>query len=121
MGHQDDDVHGTRQRAGRDRPQIAGQHTLSLLFRPGLVAFPNPFTGRAVLRYNLPSPGHVRLAVYDITGRCRKLVVDQWQARGDYSVNLRGDGLTPGIYMAKLIVSNETGSARVTRKLLLAK
>jgi len=47
---------------------------------------PNPFTNRAVLKYNLSTPGTVLLRVYDVTGRSvRTLVHDKLDA-GFYTI-----------------------------------
>ncbi|OYD16987.1 hypothetical protein CH330_01195 [candidate division WOR-3 bacterium JGI_Cruoil_03_51_56] len=91
------------------------------MFRPELAAVPNPFIGRTMLRYNVPAAGKVQLILYDITGRRMRLLVDKWQVPGEYGVSLCDDGFAQGVYLAKLVFVNESGSSVVTRKLLLAR
>ncbi len=102
-----------------DGPQAAAAFLPAVRLR--LAAVPNPFLGRTALRYSLSQPGHVRLAVYDVTGRCRRVLVDEWRGRGDHTVRLTDEGLAAGVYLAKLSVHGEVGSAVVTKKLLLAR
>ena len=42
----------------------------------------------ATLAYTLPRPGHVRLRVFDVTGRYVESLVDGWRQAGKYSASL---------------------------------
>ncbi len=86
-----------------------------------LAAVPNPFVGRTRLRYSLGRPGRVRLAVYDVAGRSRGVFVDDFQPAGRYDIDLDAGRFAAGVYLAKLTVEDDRGSATVTRKLLLAR
>jgi hypothetical protein len=71
------------------------------------VPSPNPATDATVLRYTLSRAGHVRLAVYDVSGRMVRLVHDDEQGAGEHAEGLRlhgevGRGLTSGIYLVRL-------------------
>lgn len=55
------------------------------------LAYPNPFRGGTSIRFALPQPGPLRLAVHDVTGRrVRTLASGEWAA-GSHEV--RWDGL----------------------------
>jgi hypothetical protein len=86
-----------------------------------LVAAPNPFVGRTQLRYSLPAAGHVRLELYDATGRLARVVQDDWQGRGEHVAVLQSDGLAAGVYVARLRIQTEAGLSVASRKLLVSR
>jgi hypothetical protein len=99
-----------------------GQQASALVsFKLNLTIAPNPFLAHTALRYALPQAGRVRLVLYDVTGRLARTVVDDWQARGEYSATLRSDGLAAGIYIAKLWFRNESTTLESSRKLLITR
>jgi hypothetical protein len=71
-------------------------------------AYPNPFNASAVLRFDLPSSGRVRLAVYNSLGQSvRTLVADQVLPAGTHRVtwdgrDQAGAQAASGIYYARL-------------------
>ncbi len=54
----------------------------------------NPFTGTVSLRYEIPSAGHVKLAVYDVAGRRVATLADGLEGEGLHSVSWDGRSLT---------------------------
>jgi hypothetical protein len=87
--------------------------------RFGLTAFPNPSSGRTVLRFELPRDAGVLLSVYDAAGR-RVAVPGRgtWAAgTGEVTWNGRdtsGHPVAPGVYFVRARASTgETASARV--------
>jgi len=83
---------------------------------------PNPFNPVTSIRYALPAPGHVTLAVYDAAGRLVATLVDEqrkagphatvWDSRSD-----RGVEVASGVYFCRL----ESGGRTLTRKMVLLK
>ena len=63
--------------------------------------YPNPFRETITIRYSLPRPMRVRLAVYDVLGRQVSLLVHQRQDGGVYVVDFDARGLAPGVYVAR--------------------
>lgn len=53
-------------------------------------ASPNPFKDKIRIRYSLNAPAHVKLAIYDATGRRIKDLCDGTQSQGNYSVIWNG-------------------------------
>jgi hypothetical protein len=82
---------------------------------------PNPFTSATTIRYNLPGGGgHVKLEIYDVTGRLVSTLVDDVQQGGVYSVewsgtNDAGRELPAGIYFQRLSLDNQ----EISQKMLL--
>jgi hypothetical protein len=76
---------------------------------------PNPLRGGAAstLRFSLAVGGRTKLALYDAQGRMVRTLVDGAREAGAHSVALRGDGLAPGLYLARLEAPGFTGVRRV--------
>jgi len=83
-------------------------------------AYPNPFNAQTAIIYELPSPSHVRLSVYDVLGRRLKVLLDEEQRAGVYEVQWdgrdeMGQPLASGVYVCRM----EAGRFRSSRKLLM--
>lgn len=99
--------------SGSVGPGAPGQGRL--LLRP---VEPNPVVTRAVLRFELASPGHVTLALFAPGGaRVRRLLdgdraagahAAEWDGRDDL-----GRRVAPGIYLCRLVAGGEAGVQRV--------
>lgn len=68
--------------------------------------FPNPFNPVTVVQYSLAQKGHVRIAVYDVSGRVVRVLVDEERDAGPHSLvwdgrNNDGDELASGIYFVR--------------------
>jgi hypothetical protein len=90
--------------------------------RTALGVLPNPFGGRSEVRYSLPVNSHVRLAVYDVSGRQARLLADDEQKAGSHTLRWNGtanDGrpLANGVYMLRL----DAGGRIETRTLTIAR
>ncbi len=84
--------------------------------------YPNPFNPATMLNYQLQKPGHVRLSIYDMSGREISRMVDRFQNEGTYeiqwsSTSVTGCTMSSGIYIARLTVDHVS----VSRKMLLTK
>jgi hypothetical protein len=82
---------------------------------------PNPFGTSAAIGYTLPRSGRVRVAVYDATGRARRVLVDAVQAAGRHMATWDGRGgrgiaLPAGVYFVRLAFDGHVE----TQKLVLA-
>jgi hypothetical protein len=74
--------------------------------------FPNPSRSATTLRYALPSPAVVDLAVYDVRGRrVESVIAGKLQTAGDHEVPLRTTGWPAGFYFCRLQIG-ETSIAR---------
>lgn len=81
---------------------------------------PNPFNPSTTIRYDLASPGHVRLKIYDVRGQLVTTLVDAIQTPGQKSVVWRGqdehgEQVASGIYLYVL----ETPRERFVKKMVL--
>jgi hypothetical protein len=69
--------------------------------------FPNPFSGSTTIQYHLKKPGHVQLAIDDITGRNVAILADEVQLPGEHKVTYEASGLPKGIFFVRLCIDNQ--------------
>ncbi len=77
--------------------------------------YPNPCSPRSEIVYELPSPGGVRLCIYDLYGREVRTLVSAIQDAGSHRVDFDGTGLPPGVYVYRL----QWKAQVLTRKMVL--
>jgi predicted outer membrane repeat protein len=78
---------------------------------------PNPFNSMTSLQIGLPEATHVRLAVFDLSGREVAVMREEYAAAGVHQVLWNADGFPAGIYLARL----EAAGIEKTTKLILVK
>lgn len=66
---------------------------------------PNPFAAATDIAYTLGESGHVRLDVYDVTGRRVAALVDAVQPAGAHAARFDAAGLASGVYVYRLQTS----------------
>jgi hypothetical protein len=79
--------------------------------------FPNPFNPETAIRYSLPQPAEVDLAVYDVSGRLIAVLAQGRQTAGSHKISWNARHLPSGIYFVKL----RTAEFQATRKMLLVR
>ena len=82
--------------------------------------YPNPFNSGTVIRFALPQPQEVELAIYNLAGQKVATLIEGQRVAGTYTVAWDGRDaqerdLASGVYLYKL----QAGSQVETRKLLL--
>lgn len=80
-------------------------------------ASPNPFNPEAEISYEIASPGHASLTVFDISGRQVTSLVDGYLSAGQYKAVFNGSALPSGIYFVRL----ETNDCVNVQKVILMK
>jgi hypothetical protein len=98
-------------------PAVTGAATLEL--SPNV---PNPFNPRTTIRYELSSPGAVRIGIYDVSGRLVRTIVDEQQPSGSHmavwnGLDQAGSSVASGVYFIRL----ESHGRVLTRKSVLLK
>lgn len=82
--------------------------------------FPNPFNPNTTISFSLKNRGHASLAVYDVTGRLVRVLLDEMIEAGPHDVtwdgrNRDGSAVASGVYFYRL----EAGEFAETRKMVL--
>jgi len=79
--------------------------------------YPNPFNTATSIEYSIPASGHVRLSVFDASGRELIVLVNKEQYPGNYEVIFNPDRISGGILFCQL----KAGSCIITRKMVYMK
>ena len=69
--------------------------------------YPNPFNPETNISFELPVHEHVKLNVYDITGRQISTLIDETKEPGRHTVKFDASHLPSGVYLAILRVSGD--------------
>ncbi len=79
--------------------------------------YPNPFNPVTFIPFDLPSGQHVKLDLYDVTGRLVQTLVNENLPAGRYSYHLDASDLATGVYIYQI----ETEKNSAAKKLILVK
>lgn len=79
--------------------------------------YPNPFNPSTTISYTISTPGFVSLKVYDMLGKEIKVLVNEFQSVGGYSIDFDAGEFSSGIYLYQL----KAGNVVKTNKMLLLK
>ena len=84
--------------------------------------YPNPFNPSTTIRFDLPQPVHVRLNIYDVTGRLVATPVNEPRQAGVHRIvwnrtNRSGGPVASGVYFYRI----QAGAFTMTRKMVLLK
>ena len=79
--------------------------------------YPNPFNPETTIAYDVPREGHVRLSVFDLTGREVRVILDGQQPAGRHQVAFDASGLASGTYYYRL----QTDGKVLSRPLVLSR
>jgi hypothetical protein len=102
---------------GGRRDDAAEQQNGAAVASPAISAYPNPFNPSTTIRFELPTAMHVRLIVYDMSGREVRSLVDEPRAAGVHEVRFGGAELSSGVYVYRF----QAGDFIQTRRLILLK
>jgi hypothetical protein len=85
--------------------------------------FPNPFNPSTTIRFDLPEPSQVSLAIYDILGRKVAELENGMKDAGYHSTTWNASAVASGVYFAWFIVTDASGNTKFSKisKLLLTK
>jgi hypothetical protein len=82
--------------------------------------YPNPFNPSTTIRFGLGERAHVRLRIYDVSGRLVRMLVDGARSEGEHferwnGMDSAGRTVASGVYFYRL----EAGSFTETKKMVL--
>ncbi len=80
------------------------------LLATNVTAFPNPFTERVSIGFELEKQANVKLNIYDMHGRLVHGVAEQNMAAGQQSITWEADGAKQGLYIYHLLVDGRLAS-----------
>jgi len=85
--------------------------------------YPNPFKNTTNIVYTLPESGKVRLVLTNMYGKTVRVLVDEMQNAGSYTVpvNTLDNTLTPGVYLYKIEVNGATDTYVKVNKMMFTR
>ena len=79
--------------------------------------YPNPFFNNTIIEYQIPHDGKVKLAIYDLTGKEIKILVNENKSAGIYKINFESGKLSSGTYVCKI----QFGDLNKTKEFIVLK
>jgi Secretion system C-terminal sorting domain len=79
--------------------------------------YPNPFNPSTVIKFSIPTNGHVSLKIFDVLGQEVATLIEGKFSKGEYTVPWNGYNVSSGVYFYRLQSNNYSE----TKKLLLLK
>jgi hypothetical protein len=77
--------------------------------------YPNPFNPTTNIQFDVVAPGHVRLDVFDVTGRLVSTLVNATLSAGSYQTTFDAKDLPSGMYLYRMTAGDQV----LTNKMLL--
>jgi len=75
--------------------------------------YPNPFNPITTIKFNLPKNSHIKLLVYDITGKIIAKLIDKLMIAGEHSLLLNASEWSSGIYIYRVVTDNYSQTKRM--------
>ncbi|HLF14800.1 MAG TPA: Ig-like domain-containing protein, partial [Bacteroidota bacterium] len=75
--------------------------------------YPNPFNPVSIIRYSLPTDGHVRIAIYNMVGQEVAVSVDRDQEAGTWEVAFDAVSLPSGVYTYRITAGAFTDAKKM--------
>ncbi len=76
--------------------------------------YPNPFNPKTRIEFSLPTPGKVRLAIYNVLGEEVAVLVDEVLEAGIHARDFHAANLSSGIYFYRLVAGGKVLTNRMT-------
>jgi hypothetical protein len=78
-----------------------------------LSGYPNPFNSSITIEYTLAADSPVCLTIFDIAGKKIASIIQDTQTAGRHLTVWNADGMSSGVYFARLVASNKTRSIKL--------
>jgi len=83
-----------------------------------ITCYPNPFNNKLNIRYCIPGPCHVNIAIYDIYGKLIDEIVNEKQVGSFHEISfdtgsVQKEKFSPGIYYIRIIAGNRIYSKKI--------
>ena len=76
--------------------------------------FPNPFNASTTISYDVPTDGHITMAVYDVLGRQVAVLSDERHHAGSYQMVWNADRIGSGMYFLRMEAKGFQSVKRMT-------
>ena len=74
--------------------------------------YPNPFRGQTMIPFELESPGHVKLEIFNLLGQSVAVVADELLGAGPHTASWNGADASTGLYFYRMTIDGKESGAR---------
>ena len=74
-----------------------------IVYTNKFTVYPNPFNPELTLDYQLAGSNNIKIEIYNIKGQKVKVLLNEYQERGDHSINWNAAGMNSGVYLIRFI------------------
>ncbi len=71
-----------------------------------LASYPDPFSSRTKIKYELPNSSHVMIKIYNISGAEVATLMNRDQIAGSHELEFNADNLSSGLYFCRIVANN---------------
>jgi len=79
--------------------------------------YPNPFYDKTMIQYSISKNAQTKISVFNQEGRIVKILINQIQSPGNYTIYWNASDALPGVYNYRI----ESGEYTITKKMVLLK
>jgi len=94
-------------------PQFTGIENSIEELNISIMSYPNPFSDKTTIRYEIKEKGEVNLTLFDMFGKEVMQLVNKEQQSGMYNEQLEADNLPEGIYYCRLNAGGQSETVRL--------
>jgi hypothetical protein len=78
-------------------------------------SYPNPFNPSTTIKFDLPEPSHVALAIYDVLGRKVAQLENGMKEAGYHSATWNASDVASGVYFARFAARDVQGNVKLSK------
>lgn len=110
------------------RGKVSTNQISHLPYKPNkfklLLNYPNPFSKTTTITYTTKHPGNVNIAIYNISGKKIRTLVNQYKSAGKHSIQWNGTNnrnlpVSKGVYYSVITIDTGTEKIRQREKMVL--
>jgi len=86
--------------------------------------YPNPFNPVTTIKFEVPETSHIKLSVFDVTGKLLETLIDREMTASSYEITWNADKYSSGVYFYRLEArqaGSSTGDYNDIKKMVLIK
>ena len=81
--------------------------------------YPNPFSGKTTISYNLPEAGNVQIVVYNQIGQVVSTLMNEMKDAGSHTFDFNNSSLKPGVYQYRVTLTGASGEQSVVKRMIV--
>jgi len=100
---------------------LTGYAEIGIPFRNNISQnYPNPFNPVTRINFEIPKDSRVNIAVFDLSGRLIKTIVNEFKTAGYYTIQFDASGISSGVYFYRFKIEGDNAFV-MSKKFILLK